>query len=198
MATTNLAGVFLVDVWDLNHTWGHEEWSLWTSRYFFFCFCPNHSPDPSRRLLPLESVAVPVPSRIHLRLWWHQLPHWAALLPGPHLHDWSAACRRARRCGEMPLCRHQGNCRQISTFIIVFRKTCSLPFHRSSFFKEELTRQISFQMAKWCWNNNWSLQWAPTAFNWSEHDEILFERSCSTKPMFRYCIYIYVCVCLFF
>lgn len=56
-------------------------------------------PLPSRRLLPLESVSLPVSSRIHLRLRRHELPHREALLPGPHLYDWSASCRCAWRSG---------------------------------------------------------------------------------------------------
>lgn len=56
-------------------------------------------PLPSRRLLPLESVSLPVSSRIHLRLRRRELPHREALLPGPHLHDWSASCRCAWRSG---------------------------------------------------------------------------------------------------
>lgn len=64
---------------------------LWTITLLF--------PLPSRRLLPLESVSLPVSSRIHLRLRRRELPHREALLPGPHLHDWSTSCRCAWRSG---------------------------------------------------------------------------------------------------
>lgn len=68
----------------------------------FISVCYEQSPHwslSSSRLLPLESILISVPSRIHLRLRRHELPHYAALLPGSHLHDWSSACRCAWRSG---------------------------------------------------------------------------------------------------